>query len=61
MDALIGVTARSLADTAIEKDKVMWAAETERFVPKWPAGNGFKSFDAAISRLKTDMPDRLPV
>ena len=61
MEALVGVTGRSLAGTAIEKDRVMWAAETERFVPKWPAGNGFKSFDAVISRLKTDMPDRLPV
>ena len=61
MEALADVTSRSLAGTAIEKDRVMWAAETERFVPRWPAGNGLKSFDAVISRLKADMPDRLPV
>ena len=60
LERLVNVHPGSLADTCISKDKVMWAAETERFRPRWPAGEGFKSFDAVIGRLRADMPDTVP-
>ena len=60
MTSLRNVGAQTLADTTIEKEKVMWAAETERFVPKWPAGEGSHSFEVVIERLQSDMPDRVP-
>jgi len=61
MTNLISVGASALADTTVDRDKVMWAAETERFVPRWPAGEGSDSFGAVIGRLQSDMPDRVPV
>ena len=61
MECLTRVDSRSLAGTSIDKDRVMWAAETERFRPKWPAGDGDKSFAAVIGRLRVDMPERVPV
>ena len=61
MERLVGGRSASLAGAHIAKDKVMWAAETERFVPRWPSGNGVKSFDAVIDRLKADMPDKVPI
>ena len=61
LDAIVGVTGKTIAGTVIDKDKVIWAAQTERFTPKWPAGIGEKSFDAVISRLASDLPDRLPI
>lgn len=51
----------ALAGTVIEKDKVMWAAQTERFVPRWPAGEGPHAFEAVIEKLRADMPARVPV
>lgn len=61
MQNLIETGTEALADTIIEKDKVMWAAETERFVPRWPAGEGPRSFGAVIEKLQADMPERVPV
>ena len=61
MECLTGVDSQALAGASIDKSKVMWAAETERFRPRWPAGDGDKSFDAVIGRLKADMPDTVPV
>ena len=61
MECLIAVSPQSLAGTGIEKSKVLWAAETERFRPRWPAGEGKKSFGAVIARLHADMPDRVPL
>ena len=61
MECLTGVDSQALAGTSIDKSKVMWAAATERFRPRWPAGDGDKSFDAVIGRLKADMPDTVPV
>lgn len=60
MQNLTATTSETLAGTVIEKDKVLWAAETERFVPRWPAGEGPQSFASVIARLQTDMPDRIP-
>lgn len=61
MECLSAVSAEALAGTCIDRTKVMWAAETERFRPRWPAGDGDKSFAAVIDRLRSDMPERLPV
>ena len=61
MECLTGVASQALAGTSINKDRVMWAAQTERFRLRWPAGEGDKSFDAVISRLRVDMPERVPV
>lgn len=61
MECLTGTHPQALADTGIDKHRVMWAAETERFRPRWPAGDGDKSFDAVIGRLRADMPERVPV
>ena len=43
--------------TPIRKDVFLWAAETESPPAKWPAGEGYKSFDAVIGRLAADLPD----
>ena len=61
MTSLRSVSVERLGDSTIEKDKVLWAAETERFVSRWPAGEGPHSFAAVIGRLRSDMPDRVPV
>jgi len=61
MTNLRSVSVERLGDSIVEKDKVMWAAETERFVSRWPAGEGPYSFSAVIGRLRSDMPDRVPV
>ena len=61
MECLAGAASQALAGTCIDKSKVMWAAETERFRPRWPAGEGDKSFDAVIGRLRADMPDKVPL
>ena len=61
MRNLTEVSTQALGGTTIKKNRVMWAAETERFVPKWPSGTGDKSFDAVMGRLDADMPERLPV
>ena len=61
MERLANVGTRALADTTIEKDKVLWAAVTERFVPKWPAGEGPRAFGTVMERLRSDMPDRVPI
>ena len=61
MERLTSVGIQALADTTIEKDKVMWAAKTERFVPKWPAGEGSRAFGVVIAKLQSDMPDRVPI
>ena len=60
MDCLVGVDPGSLAGTGIAKDRVLWAAETERFRLRWPAGSGDKSFAAVIDRLRVDMPSEVP-
>ena len=59
MERLVSLTVRLLPGESIAKDKVMWAAITERFHPKWPAGTGNQSFDAVIDRLRVDMPDSI--
>ena len=61
MERLANVGTRALADTTIEKDKVMWAAVTERFVSKWPAGEGPRAFGTVMARLRSDMPDSVPI
>ena len=40
MECLTDVAPQALAGTCIDKHKVMWAAETERFRPRWPTGEG---------------------
>ena len=60
LTSLKNTSAESLGGASIEKDKVMWAAKTERFVPRWPAGEGPHAFGAVIGRLQSDMPDRVP-
>ena len=60
MECLTSTHPQALATTSIVKHKVMWAAETERFKLRWPAGEGDKSFAAVIDRLQSDMPDTVP-
>ncbi len=41
----------------IRKDAFLWAAEAENPQTKWPAGEGYNSFDSVIGRLAADLPD----
>lgn len=41
----------------IRKDVFLWAAEAENPLTKWPAGEGYKSFDAVIDRLAANLPE----
>lgn len=41
----------------IRKDVFLWASETENPQTKWPAGEGYNSFEAVVGRLAADLPD----
>lgn len=41
----------------IRKDVFLWAANAENPPTKWPAGEGYNSFDSVIGRLAADLPD----
>jgi hypothetical protein len=47
--------------TPIHMDRVLWAAETEKPLPKWPAGEDDLSFHAVMDRLAADLPGVIPV
>ena len=49
------------AHTPIHMDRVLWAAEAEKPLSKWPAGEGDFSFHAVINRLASDLPDVISV
>ncbi len=43
--------------TPINKERLLWAAESERADSKWPAGKGEMSFGSVVSMLASDLPD----
>ena len=61
MERLVSVHPSSVDDSTIEKDKVLWAATTERFIQKWVEKGTYYSFASVVDRLKADMPDQVPV
>lgn len=61
MRSILHGNGRMKPNTPINRDRLLWAAETEAFRPRWPAGEGDKSFEAVISRLGDDLPDVVEV
>lgn len=57
---LLAVHPDAIESTVIERDKVLWAAETERFRPKWPDVAEPGAFKSLIRRLQSDMPEVVP-
>ena len=57
MRSILHHNGRMKPNTPINRDRLLWAAETEVFKPRWPTGEGDKSFDAVMSRLGSDLPD----
>ena len=47
--------------TPINKERLLWAAESERVDSKWPAGEGEMSFDSVMSILASELPDLVEV
>ena len=61
MRSILHDNGRMKPNTPINKDRLLWAAETEAIKPRWPAGEGDKSFEAVMGRLGADLPDAVEV
>ena len=61
MQSILHNNGRMKPNTPINRDRLLWAAETEVFKPRWPSGEGDRAFGAVMSRLGSDLPDVVEV